>query len=801
MMLVSLLVKASLLLVLAAAVHVAIARRASAASRHLLWTLTLAALLLLPALSAFVPNWTLSIRVPLPPHATAAAATVADVQPASVNRATSTHTPRPTSTLAATPTLGVAPTFASPVAPARATAGTSSSAQIPWSAALAMLYAGGTLLLLVRLVLERMAIRRLARQAIDVCDPEWLALLAACARSVACDQPIRLLRSRDQTMPMTFGTRRPIILLPAIADTWSDDRRRAVLLLELAHVARFDCLTQLMAAVGCAFYWIHPGVWWVARRLRVERELACDDRVLVAGTMPRDYAGHLLEIAYSLGGGRAPALVVSMARPRQLEGRMLAVLDETRNRATPPLRSGLAAAAVAAALLLPLAGAEANVMSVAADEAMYPSPSSTPSSVAHQTDRPRADVVSRVLNTDTLRAHASASPANGAETQSQAQERLPGTWEIRPANEAGFVHLRITEVTKDGGNWSSGSNVAIDKLQGLTGKQLADTNGPVTFRVTRDAGVFTFEGVVHNGVGAGTFTFAPNAAFPGELAKRGLARPTPEEQYQLARADVGFDYLDELTKQGYQRPALADIVRAAQHGVGLDYLRDMGTLGYRVGQLDALIKMRDHGVTPNYVRALRDAGYGSLTPEQTTHARDHGISESYIKEMADLGHGKLPLDELINARDHGVSAEYIRGMRDAGHPLNDLKTIINARDHGVSVEYIREMSAAGYGKLSLDELIAARDHGISVNFVQGMKAQGYDALTLDELRRARDHGVTPDYAKGLKEQGYDKIKLEDLIDLRNHGVTPDRVRNANTRAGTHLPLDLIKSLADGGGLH
>jgi len=81
--------------------------------------------------------------------------------------------------------------------------------------------------------------------------------------------------------------------------------------------------------VACALYWPHPGVWMVARRLRIERELACDDRVLTAGTQPRDYAGHLLEIAYSLGGGRAPALAVTMARPRQLEGRMLAVLDES----------------------------------------------------------------------------------------------------------------------------------------------------------------------------------------------------------------------------------------------------------------------------------------------------------------------------------------------------------------------------------------------------------------------------------------------------------------------------------------
>ena len=105
---------------------------------------------------------------------------------------------------------------------------------------------------------------------------------------------------------MTFGTWAPSIVIPATADLWPDDRRRAVLLHELAHVVRYDCLTQTLAIIVCAAYWPHPAVWWVARQLRVERELACDDRVLAAGAEARAYAGHLLDIAYSLEGRQAP---------------------------------------------------------------------------------------------------------------------------------------------------------------------------------------------------------------------------------------------------------------------------------------------------------------------------------------------------------------------------------------------------------------------------------------------------------------------------------------------------------------
>ena len=93
-----------------------------------------------------------------------------------------------------------------------------------------------------------------------------------------------------------------------------------------------------LAFAACALYWFHPARWWVARRLRIERELACDDRVIAAGAQAREYAGHLLEIAYTLGGQSAPALAVGMARPRQLEGRMLAALDAARNRRVPAVR-------------------------------------------------------------------------------------------------------------------------------------------------------------------------------------------------------------------------------------------------------------------------------------------------------------------------------------------------------------------------------------------------------------------------------------------------------------------------------
>ena len=155
---------------------------------------------------------------------------------------------------------------------------------------------------------------------------------------------------------MTWGWIRPVVLLPAEADSWGVDRRRDVLLHELAHVRRLDCLTQAIARAACAVYWFHPLAWVAARRMRIERERACDDVVLLAGARASDYAGHLLEIARGLRVPRAAALAaLAMARPSQLEGRLMAILDPARRRRGPG-RGVAAIALLAASLVLVPAG-------------------------------------------------------------------------------------------------------------------------------------------------------------------------------------------------------------------------------------------------------------------------------------------------------------------------------------------------------------------------------------------------------------------------------------------------------------
>jgi beta-lactamase regulating signal transducer with metallopeptidase domain len=763
--------KASVLVAVAAIAQVLLRRRASAAMRHFIWTLAIGGMLLLPVLSPALPEWTVVVRT---------AAPTVPAEPI-VPSAGAEGVPLP-DTSASSP-LSVGSTPYTPAAQPRA--------DLAWPAVFGIVYATVAFILMLHLAWQQRGLSRLARQASDVQDVEWTRLLSACARRLGVDRPVRLLRSREQSMPMAFGARRPAILIPAVADTWPADRRRAVLLHELAHVARYDCLTQMFAFAACALYWFHPAAWWIARRLRVERELACDDRVIAAGTQARDYAGHLLEIAYAFGSYRAPALAVSMARPRQLEGRMLAVLDAARNRRVPARRARLTGLAIATALLLPLAAATAT--SAPATPVARAVAAAVPVTTEPPAPEQRPDLVGVRRSVTEAGDTARRFDRSTAAAVGFRQDTYSGTWEIRPSKTQETVQLRLMEL-----NSQSGTVVPIRHLEGLPVAHLTGAGGRVEFRIRRDAGTLTFEGVFRNGVGAGTFTYTADPTFAAELARRGFSQPTAREQYQMTRHDVGFAFIDELNTQGYAQGATSELVRAGQHGVQAAYVRDMAAAGYRLGSLAPLITLRDHGVTPSYIRELSDQGYKGLPAEEVRRARDHGITPEFVRAMREAGYTSLAMRELIRARDHGITAEYIGGMREAGYGSLTLEQLVNAMDHGVTVEFVRDLGAAGYEKLPVERLVRARDHGISPDYVREMRQLGH-TVSLDELVRLRSHGVTTKFVEDLKGLGYVNVSVDDLVTLRSHGLTIERIRSANARASSRLPIDLLRSLAAGGG--
>jgi hypothetical protein len=165
---------------------------------------------------------------------------------------------------------------------------------------------------------------------------------------------------------MTFGWTFPVVFLPTEFPKWNETKQRTVLAHEHAHIRRRDFLTNLIASLTRAAYWMNPLAWWLERHLAHLAEQAADD--LAAGRDRRSYAEILIEIAESAGSNRIRA--VSMARRSGL-GKRIANLSIGRKQTmrsstrTWTLSFGILALVGAASCMTPTRAASSSSLMAA----------------------------------------------------------------------------------------------------------------------------------------------------------------------------------------------------------------------------------------------------------------------------------------------------------------------------------------------------------------------------------------------------------------------------------------------------
>lgn len=390
------------LVLLAVAGGLTLALRSSpAALRHLVWTVALAGVLVLPLVGPVIPE----MDVRLPAGAAWLAAPPSTIEsperawPAAGEEAAGAWEGVVPAERASAPPAGARPESLGTATrePAAAAVTSAAPSRPHWSleGLLAVLWAAGAVLLLLPVAVGWAGVRRLERRSRPFETGPVAHLCTRLALRLGVAAEVRLVAGPAGSMPMTWGIRRPVVMLPEDAAGWALPRLEAVLLHELAHVKRRDCLTQLLAELVRALHWPDPLAWVAARRLRIERERACDDAALAGGARPSAYARELLELARGYRASRATALAaVAMARPSQLSDRLLAVLDEHRPRGgigrrlavrTVTLAAGLTLLVAAAAPAVP-AGAtpEAAVATAVATAAAEP-PTASPKAASPET--------------------------------------------------------------------------------------------------------------------------------------------------------------------------------------------------------------------------------------------------------------------------------------------------------------------------------------------------------------------------------------------------------------------------------
>ncbi len=149
---------------------------------------------------------------------------------------------------------------------------------------------------------------------------------------------VKLCVSEQLRVPTAVGFTKPLVVIPSwTMQELSALELNAILLHELAHLRRRDDWTNLIQKILGALLFFHPAVWWIEKKLALEREMACDDLVLakIETTSPRAYAECLVSLAEKSFLRRGLALgQAAVDRLRNVSLRVTQILDVNRSRAT-----------------------------------------------------------------------------------------------------------------------------------------------------------------------------------------------------------------------------------------------------------------------------------------------------------------------------------------------------------------------------------------------------------------------------------------------------------------------------------
>ncbi|RYD47885.1 MAG: hypothetical protein EOP85_04645, partial [Verrucomicrobiaceae bacterium] len=341
--------KAGILLAVALLVVLCM-RRASAASRHLVWLCALTGALLLPLGLRFLPQWQV-----LPSWMRWEEAPQLFVHNGPVANAFSTLTEGRAKPAGDSGSGNSEPVRFVPVQKAEAPKPAPAILRLParwfitgWAAV-----AG---ILLLPVVFSAVSLWRKAAGARRVTSGPLVEQLDSVRHELGMRRRISLLEGSPDAMPMVWGVFRCRLLLPEGAGDWSAQQLRPVLLHEVSHLRRNDPLALLIGHLALAIHWFNPLAWYALRQLRIEQENACDDCVLRHGVRSSDYAAEMLSaVATFRTSGMDRFAALTMARPSGIESRISGILDAKRNRRSTTRKLILSCVALAALAALPVA--------------------------------------------------------------------------------------------------------------------------------------------------------------------------------------------------------------------------------------------------------------------------------------------------------------------------------------------------------------------------------------------------------------------------------------------------------------
>jgi beta-lactamase regulating signal transducer with metallopeptidase domain len=170
----------------------------------------------------------------------------------------------------------------------------------------------GVAMLGVRLLLGQVGVQWVRRGRRPI-PPELTSCVARLGERLGLRAVARVFMSAKVREAVVVGLLRPMVLLPACWLTeMTPEVLEAVIAHELAHIRRWDLWVNLLQRLLETLLFYHPAVWWLSRRVRLAREMCCDELAVAATGQRMSYAIALSEAACRRAAPNEPLLGATM---------------------------------------------------------------------------------------------------------------------------------------------------------------------------------------------------------------------------------------------------------------------------------------------------------------------------------------------------------------------------------------------------------------------------------------------------------------------------------------------------------
>ena len=551
------------------------------------------------------------------------------------------------------------------------------------------IWLAGVVLLSARLMVSWFRARRLVNRDAVPAAPELQLTAIRLADALGLRVAVKLLQSAAVEVPSVMGSLRPVILIPASTLTgMTPEQIEMVLAHELAHIRRHDFLVNLLQAVVETLMFYHPAVWWMSRRVRIERENCCDDLAVAVCGNPIQYARALTRLE-ELRANTLPVVVAANGG---------SLLDRIRRIAAgsnegPAANARWAAAVVMLAVVALAVGVPGLPALAQRDNVKKPAKVEK-----HQVAAVEVDVVSStetevVVDPD----YDDANPSPDVDLDLDIDIDAPEPPEI-PA-----YALPIPGAAP--------APHPMPAVHPVPAVHPAPPAPPVAMAMAIADGMdFDFDFEYEHETG--------NKSDGGRPIGEG-GKLTVDELISLRAVGVTPEYVNQM-RAIFPGLTLKGVTSMKAVGVTPEYIAEMRRAGFAVTTAKEATSLKAVGVTPEYVQQMRDAGLDVSSAKHVSSLKAVGVTPDFIKEMRAIGFAVTNPKDASGLAAVGVTAEWVREMKAAGVNISTAKEAQSMKAVGVTADFVRRLAKAGYTNLTPRELTRMAAVGIDDDFIREM---------------------------------------------------------------------------------